>query len=110
FVQMLDAVRVGTLSPPRTITMFQHLKHPVVYKDGVEPTELFPTCKAVNNSNYDRLLKLAGTKQIYEALDGGTEPDVDRRTRLLGDLFASEKLVLRLQAHAGLLHSVFRKR
>lgn len=90
FVDMLNAMRLGHLSPD-AIEKFRKLSRPVIYDDGIEPTDLsvssfcrwlyahlsvryhlsFPTRREVDNANGLRLNRLPGPERRYDAADVG---------------------------------------
>lgn len=87
---MLNAMRLGHLSPG-AIEKFRKLSRPVIYDDGIEPTDLsvssfcrwlyahlsvryhlsFPTRREVDNTNGLRLNRLPGPERRYDAADVG---------------------------------------
>lgn len=75
FVNMLNEVRLGKLSP-NTITTFNSLSRELVYDDTViEPTRLYPLREQVDAYNSERLEKLSGDVKTYRAGDWGREID-----------------------------------
>lgn len=68
FVDMLNSMRFGHLSP-ETVQEFRKLSRPVVYNDGIEPTDLFPTRREVDAANNLRLSKLGGDSHVYKSHD-----------------------------------------
>lgn len=70
FVDMLNAMRLGQLSEDAAVK-FRALSRPVIYEDGIEPTDLFPTRREVDNANASRLNRLPGPCHTYPATDTG---------------------------------------
>lgn len=70
FVDMLNAMRLGQLSEDAAVK-FRALSRPVIYEDGIEPTDLFPTRREVDNANASRLNRLPGPCHTYPATDMG---------------------------------------
>ncbi|EPT04425.1 hypothetical protein FOMPIDRAFT_1093749, partial [Fomitopsis schrenkii] len=68
FVDMLNSMRFGHLTP-ETVTTFMQLSRKVTYDDGIDPTDLFPTRREVDNANSARLAQLPGSLQRYLAID-----------------------------------------
>ncbi|KAI0793363.1 PIF1-like helicase-domain-containing protein, partial [Abortiporus biennis] len=100
FVDMLNAMRFGLLAPA-TVVKFKGLSRPVVYEDGIEPTDLFPTRKEVDNANSERLSKLPPPVHTYQSQDvpghdeRGNRINIQTMRTLLSRLVAPEKLVLK---------------
>ncbi|KAG7099570.1 hypothetical protein E1B28_001400 [Marasmius oreades] len=68
FVNILSAMRVGSLSDDQC-EMLSRLSRPLVYSDGIEATELYPTRAEVDACNQQRLKKLSGAPHTYIAVD-----------------------------------------
>ncbi|KAI8995451.1 hypothetical protein BD414DRAFT_409642, partial [Trametes punicea] len=100
FVDMLNAMRFGRLYP-EIVTAFRELSREVQYKDGIEPTELYPTRNEVESANSSRLRRLPGYPKIYESLDlpgrdeEGQPYPPERVERALKDLVVPKKLPLK---------------
>ncbi|KAL0953746.1 hypothetical protein HGRIS_014925 [Hohenbuehelia grisea] len=102
FVDMLNEMRFGRLTE-RSIAKFRSLSRPVVYEDGLLPTELFPRREDVERSNHTRMSQLQGQEQVFKALDGGTIQDEQQRTKMLANFMAPARLVLRQDAQVMLI-------
>jgi ATP-dependent DNA helicase PIF1 len=74
--------------------------------DNIEPTELFPTRQEVDRANDARMRALPGSAVDFVALDGGTMHDIARRTELLQNCMAPEKLSLKLNAQVMLIKNI----
>lgn len=68
FVGMLNEMRMGSMSF-ETITAFQKLGRPIVYVDGIEPAELYPTKNEVEIANMSRLNELGSEPVPFCAID-----------------------------------------
>ncbi|AAS52914.1 AER233Cp [Eremothecium gossypii ATCC 10895] len=69
-VDLLNAIRFGEVTPQVAAQMRQ-FEREVVYGDGIEPTELFPTRREVEQANRRRLERLPGFGMTFEAYDSG---------------------------------------
>ncbi|KAL4244571.1 ATP-dependent DNA helicase PIF1 [Abortiporus biennis] len=111
FVDMLNAMRFGLLAPA-TVVKFKGLSRPVVYEDGIEPTDLFPTRKEVDNANSERLSKLPPPVHTYQSQDvpghdeRGNRIKIQTMRTLLSRLVAPEKLVLKERAQVMLIKNI----
>jgi ATP-dependent DNA helicase PIF1 len=122
FVAMLNELRFGCISQ-ETIYKFSKLKRPIEFNDGVEPTELyvaqcfpffifsdtiyrFPRNTEVQNSNDVRLQKLASDEYVYTSYDDGAMEDPLERSKLLDELKAPAKLVLKVGAQVMLIRNL----
>ncbi|KAG2123604.1 hypothetical protein DEU56DRAFT_47658 [Suillus clintonianus] len=65
---MLNAMRFGKLDKA-CIQAFQSLSRPVVYEDGIGPTQLYPTRAEVDVANQRKLFSLPGDGIRYPATD-----------------------------------------
>lgn len=72
-IDMLNALRCGSLSDDM-VRKFHLLSRKVVYDDGIEPTELYPTRQEVKRANDTRLRLLHGNVRVYKAMDNVTDP------------------------------------
>ncbi|KAF8898488.1 hypothetical protein BD779DRAFT_13905 [Infundibulicybe gibba] len=97
FVDMLNAMRFGTLDPV-TIAAFQRLSRAVVYTDGIEPTELYPTRAEVERANTTRLAQLPGAPRQYIAHQ---RPGVDSKGDPVGHM-QMERILERLVVPASI--------
>jgi ATP-dependent DNA helicase PIF1 len=91
---MLNEMRLGKLSN-ETIDSFKKLSRPVIYADGIEPTELFPTRYEVERANNARMNNLGGEVMQYPATDTGSVTDRDQRTKMLSNCMAPMMLNLK---------------
>ncbi|KAI0793365.1 PIF1-like helicase-domain-containing protein [Abortiporus biennis] len=100
FVDMLNEMRFGHVSAA-TIVKFKALERPVIYNDGIEPTDLFPTRNEVDQANYSRLASLPHPEIHYKSVDvaGWTErgQPIGKQAmdRLLGRLVAQKEIWLK---------------
>ena len=78
---MLNEMRFGMLTPA-SIAAFKSLSRPIIYDDGVEPTELFPRREDVERCNTHRSSALVGEEVTFEAFHGGTMPEGDQREKV----------------------------
>jgi ATP-dependent DNA helicase PIF1 len=102
FIDMLNEMRFGTLSP-KSIAKFQALaRKPDYPPDGIEPTELFPTRDQVDNANRMRLDRLPGQARDFAAEDGG-DADPRDRVKLFDNMLAPSKLSLKVGAQVMLI-------
>ncbi|CDK27564.1 unnamed protein product [Kuraishia capsulata CBS 1993] len=86
-IHMLNAVRVGQLTP-EIIQDFKSLCRPVVYEDGIMPTELYPLRHEVQRANENRLRQLEGFPRTY------TAKDMLKQSQNPGDLVQLDKTVM----------------
>ena len=63
-VNMLNEMRYGRLSQ-ESIKTFKSLSRPIVYEDGIGPTELFPRREDVDASNMARMSRLDSSTRTY---------------------------------------------
>ncbi|KAG8738003.1 hypothetical protein FRC10_007417 [Ceratobasidium sp. 414] len=68
FVNLLNDLREGVVSP-QSEGLLQLLSRKVRYRDGIQPTELFPHRFAADDANRKRLEQLKGEKIIFRAAD-----------------------------------------
>ncbi|OSX67965.1 hypothetical protein POSPLADRAFT_1128615, partial [Postia placenta MAD-698-R-SB12] len=68
FVDMLNAMRLGQLSEDAAVK-FRALSRPVIYEDGIEPTDLYPTKNEVEIANMSRLNELGSEPVPFCAID-----------------------------------------
>ncbi|KAF5336912.1 hypothetical protein D9611_003448 [Ephemerocybe angulata] len=111
FVQILDEMRFGTLSPS-TIATFKGLSRTVEYTDGIEPSELYSTRYEVLNANQARLNMLPGDSMKYFSDDRagfnseGKPIRADRMKQLLDKLVCQHYLELKVGAQVMLLKNL----
>ncbi|ANB13261.1 Rrm3p [Sugiyamaella lignohabitans] len=67
-INMLSALRQNNLTP-EIISQFKALQRPLVYKDGIEPIELYPTKEQVARANKQKLANLKGLSFHFPAKD-----------------------------------------
>ncbi|KAJ1299572.1 hypothetical protein OPQ81_002538 [Rhizoctonia solani] len=67
-IDMLNDMRVGRISRG-TERLFQSLARPVVYPDGIQPTEILPLRRQVDSSNKIQLDRLPGKLMTFNAQD-----------------------------------------
>lgn len=90
-ISMLNALRDGSLDPAM-IDNFHKLRRKVIYTDGIEPTELFPTRQEVKRANESRLHQLPGRLATFMAMDNDKNPQLKR---LFENLMCEERLDLK---------------
>ncbi|KZT22126.1 hypothetical protein NEOLEDRAFT_1072215, partial [Neolentinus lepideus HHB14362 ss-1] len=101
FVDMLNALRIGQLSE-RIVDEFRQLSRPIIYTDGIEPTELYPTRREVEGANRSRLLALPDPYHMYRAVDTPGYNDENKMIslntmdRLLDRLVAQKEITLKV--------------
>ncbi|CUA74311.1 hypothetical protein RSOLAG22IIIB_11134 [Rhizoctonia solani] len=67
-INMLNDMRVGRISE-ETARLFRSLSRPVVYPDGIRPTEILPLRRQVQASNQVQLDQLPGKLVAFDAQD-----------------------------------------
>ncbi|TFY83127.1 hypothetical protein EWM64_g883 [Hericium alpestre] len=111
FVDMLNSMRFGQLTPD-AIDKFRNLSRPLVYDDGIEPTELFPTRAEVDHANMTRLNRINERAHNYMSQDyPGTDSNDQRIGRekmekLLGHLIAQKEITLKVGAQVMLIKNL----
>lgn len=112
FVDMLNAMRYGDLDE-KTIKRFAGLSRPVVYHDGIEPTELYPTRREVEEANHSRLNQIQSVSKVYEAQDtaardknGNPKLTFEQMTRLLERLVAPKTITLKVGAQVMMIKNI----
>ncbi|KAJ8463566.1 hypothetical protein ONZ45_g17533 [Pleurotus djamor] len=74
FVELLSSMRVGKLLPHH-VAQIRELRRPIVYADGIEPSELYPLRGEVERCNDRRLKALTTPIFRYRAMDcAGWDP------------------------------------
>ncbi|KAI0344111.1 hypothetical protein BDW22DRAFT_1327918, partial [Trametopsis cervina] len=102
FVNMLNAMRFGNLSPD-IIKSFRELSRPVKYADNLEPSELYPTRKEVETANANRLMNIKAKAIQYDARDipgwdvNGNRLRPEQMERLLDRLVAPKVISLKVR-------------
>ncbi|CAE6523538.1 unnamed protein product [Rhizoctonia solani] len=101
-IDMLNDMRVGRISQ-NTQHLFQSLSRPVVYPDGITPTEILPLRRQVEAANQSQLDRLAGklitftsTDQFFRDAEGKPIRPVYGKTLL--DRFISYDIQLKVGA------------
>ncbi|KZP32385.1 hypothetical protein FIBSPDRAFT_723029, partial [Athelia psychrophila] len=79
FVDILNDMRFGKLSD-KAVAEFMKLSRPLLYKDGIGPTQLYPTRNEVERANKTQLDRLPGEIEPYVAID---LPGRDSKDRLV---------------------------
>lgn len=102
FAGMLNELRIGKISEA-TEKAFKALARPLMFDDGVDPAELFPTRAQVETFNRQKLASLPGTVQSYSADDSG-DPNV--KDKLLMNVMAPKVLDLRINAQVMLIKNM----
>jgi hypothetical protein len=105
FVTMLNQMRLGTLSAD-SINKFKALQRPILYDDGIEPTELFPTRQEVDNANNSRLRNLPGKVYKFVAEEGGSVLDPRAREKILQNCMAPQVIELKKDAQVMLIKNM----
>ncbi|KAG7099567.1 hypothetical protein E1B28_001399 [Marasmius oreades] len=112
FVDMLNSMRFGHLDSS-AVSAFHALSREVVYTDGIEPSELFPTRQEVDRANSTRLNKLQSEEVIYQAQDiPGTDADGNQvpwatASSLLNRLIVPKILSVKVGAQVMLVKNLF---
>lgn len=90
-IDMLNALRYGSMDN-EMIAKFYKLSREVVYEDGLEPTELFPTREEVKRANQSRLNQIPTKAIRYKAEDNISDPN---HVRMLENLMCEKELELK---------------
>lgn len=96
-------MRRGIVTPYITERMHQ-LSRPVVYNDGMEPTDLFPTKAEVAGENQRRMDQLSGPTLTYKSHDTaglndrGEIVDIKTAVKLLNKEIALEVIKLKVRS------------
>ena len=95
FVNMLNEMRFGTLSP-QSIRVFQSLtgQSELEKKSKMPATALYPLRQEVEKANAEQLVKLKQRPHLFEAVDGGTMTG-EQRAKALDNFMAPSKLNLK---------------
>ncbi|KAF7330814.1 ATP-dependent DNA helicase PIF1 [Mycena venus] len=105
FVDLLNQLRLGTITPAASAT-FKALSRPLPPDPaGILPTELFPLRQEVDRANSARLAALTTAEHSFHSRDSGTAPD-DKRAKLLENMMAPQKLVLKVGAQVMLIKNL----
>jgi ATP-dependent DNA helicase PIF1 len=95
-------MRLGRVTED-TVQTFKGLSRPLVYDDGINATELFPTRQEVDRSNETRLRALPGEVRTFMAQDTG-DPNI--RDKLLENMMAPKLLELKKDAQVMLIKNL----
>ncbi|EUC55635.1 DNA helicase (PIF1), putative [Rhizoctonia solani AG-3 Rhs1AP] len=104
FVDMLNEMRFGRLTPASTRTFYE-LSRPIP-DDGIQATELFPRREDVDRSNSLRMAALPGKEQVFSARDAGTITDPVQRDKMLQNFMAPKEISLKINAQVMLLKNI----
>lgn len=105
FVDLLNEMRRGTISPAALIT-FKSLSRPLPPSPlSVAPTELFPLRNEVTRSNLARLSALSTPLHIYTSRDSGSA-GIEQRKKLLDGMMAVEELRVKEGAQVMLIKNL----
>ena len=102
---MLNEMRLGALSQD-SIRKFQALQRRPQFDDNIEPTELFPTRREVDEANYNRMKALPGTVHTFHADEGGAITNIEQRNKLLENCMAPRVLELKKDAQVMLIKNM----
>ena len=105
---MLNEMRFGALSQ-ESIRMFKALAAPKDYNDGIDPTELFPTRREVDEANERRMRALGGDTTRFQADDwvNPDEPRYDNKEHAdLTNMMCPKVLELKVNAQVMLLKNL----
>ncbi|GMM28520.1 DNA helicase [Martiniozyma asiatica (nom. inval.)] len=98
-IKILNALRIGKIDA--TIEKkFQSLSRPLQSRNGIVPTELYPTREEVQRSNESRLDELDGVEFIYKFQDfaESSTPLTPFQSKALDTLMCSKELKLKVGA------------
>lgn len=105
FVDLLNELRRGTISPAALIT-FKSLSRPLPPSPlSVAPTELFPLRTEVTRSNLARLSALSTPLQTYTSRDSGLA-GLEQRKKLLDGMMAVDELRVKEGAQVMLIKNL----
>lgn len=102
FAGMLNEMRIGQISD-KTDQAFKALSRPLLFDDGIESAQLFPTRAQVEGSNQKRMRDLPGAPFKYEAADTG-DPQV--KDKLLSNMMAPKSIELKKGAQVMLIKNL----
>lgn len=106
FAGMLNEMREGRLTPA-SIAQFRKLDRPLAATDeNIEATELFPTRQEVDRANQIRMNQLQGQIYSFDAKDGGTVTDKEKRDKLLQSCMVGETIHLKKGAQVMLVKNM----
>lgn len=106
FVQVLNEMRMNRLSR-ESVEIIRSLERPLVFDDGIEPTELYALRSQVDNSNGGKLARLSGELVVFEAEDhvhnARSQQHQQSLQSKLDSFMAPKKLQLKVGAQVMLL-------
>ena len=106
FAGMLNEMREGRLTPA-SIASFRKLDRPLAAtEENIEATELFPTRSEVDRANQVRMNQLQGQIYSFDARDGGTVTDKERRDKILASCMVPETIHLKKGAQVMLVKNM----
>lgn len=100
-VNLLNALRRGNITKD-VVEQFRMLERQVAYPDGLEPTQLYPLRRQVDEANKSRMSAIEGREFIYMSEDSGLF-DNESTQRLLADVMMPSRLALKAGAQVILL-------
>ncbi|KAG5368268.1 ATP-dependent DNA helicase PIF1 [Yarrowia sp. C11] len=104
FANMLNQLRTQSLEQS-SLDGFMSLARPISVPDGIIPTELFPTRREVDRSNYSKLSTLKGKTYTFDALETGSA-EREYRDKLLENIMVPKKLTLKAGAQVMMLKNM----
>ncbi|KAG5360304.1 ATP-dependent DNA helicase PIF1 [Yarrowia sp. B02] len=104
FANMLNQLRTQSLDQA-SLDGFLSLSRPLSVPDGIIPTELFPTRREVDRSNYGKLSTLGGQTHTFDALETGSA-ELEFRDKLLENIMVPKKLTLKAGAQVMMLKNM----
>ncbi|KAI0274842.1 hypothetical protein BC834DRAFT_965319 [Gloeopeniophorella convolvens] len=110
FADMLNVMRWGETNDD-IVAKFQQLSREVVYTDGIEPTELYPTRKEVEFVNSTRLKQIKEEGVPYVSWDcagvkaSGDPVSAEEADEILDRLVALKTITLKVRAQVMLIKS-----
>lgn len=97
FIDLLNSIRTGTMNA-EIEKEFMNLSRLVHYKDGIQPTELYPTRFEVERANQTRLDGLPGEPMIFYSKDDHTKDP-----KIFDNTMAVKELKLKIHAQVMML-------
>lgn len=104
FANMLNQLRTQSLDQS-SLDGFLSLSRPLSVPDGIIPTELFPTRREVDRSNFSKLSTLGGNTHTFDALETGSA-EREFRDKLLENIMVPKKLTLKAGAQVMMLKNM----
>ncbi|QNP96732.1 Conserved hypothetical protein [Yarrowia lipolytica] len=104
FANMLNQLRTQSLDQA-SLDGFLSLSRPLSVPDGIIPTELFPTRREVDRSNFSKLSTLGGKTHTFDALETGSA-EREFRDKLLENIMVPKKLTLKAGAQVMMLKNM----